>query len=252
MKSFLKELPDHNYIYLGDNARVPYGDRSQEVIYEYTKEAIDFLFAKGCKLIIIACNTASAKALRRIQQEYLPQKHPGKKVLGVVRPLAEVIATDDHKKVGVIGTKATIESRAYKTEINNLNKEIEVVSQATPLLVPLIENDRSKDPETRTILERYLNPLKEEKVGSLILACTHYEFLIDMIREIMRDCEICDPGNVIALSLRDYLKRHQELGIKKVQEPNIIFYTTDSKKNFKDLGEKFLGMDIDNISEIKL
>lgn len=252
LKDLLKELPDHNYIYLGDNARVPYGDKSQETIYGYTKEAMDFLFAKGCKLIIIACNTASSKALRRIQQEYLPERYPGKKVLGVVRPLAEKVASGYHKKVGVIGTRATIDSGVYPIEINKIDPDIKVKQLATPLLAPLIENGWTGNPETKAIVKRYLEAFKDENIQSLIPACTHYEFLIDIIREIMGDCEVCDPGNIIALSLKSYLERHPELDIEKVRDPDTVFYTTDSGKIFKDLGEKFLNREIKNISEIKL
>lgn len=249
LRSFLKTLPDYNYIYLGDNARLPYGDKSQEVIYEYTRQAVDFLFARGATLIIIACNTASSKALREIQQEYLPKHYPGKNVLGVIRPLAEKADRDNYERVGVIGTKATINSGVYKIEINKLNPEIEVIEKAAPLLVPLIENNWSDYPEMETILKRYLKELKD--IESLILGCTHYQFLIEKIRNIMGSvCEVYDPGEIIADSLKSYLSRHSEYDISKGGK--LEFHTTDSVDSFKELGEKFLGMKMNKVNKIKL
>ena len=154
LKSFLRVLPDYNYIYLGDSARAPYGGRSQDTIYGYTKEAVDFLFAHGCELIIIACNSASAQALRKIQQEHLPKKYPGKNALGVIRPLVEEVARDKNiNRVGVIGTRATIESCAYKTELKKLNSDLEIFQTSAPLLVPLIEEGWSKRSETKKFLK---------------------------------------------------------------------------------------------------
>lgn len=253
-KYFLKKLPEFNYIYLGDNARVPYGGKSKEVIYEYTKEAINFLFAKGANLIIIACNTASAEALRQIQQEYLPQKYPDKKILGVIRPLAE--ATSQNKKlnrVGVIGTKATINSNVYKIEINNLNPKIKVYQISAPLLVPLIEEGWVHKPETKNILKSYLKPLKAKNLDALILGCTHYPFLLTETKKIMGPkCFIPDPGEIIAQSLKNYLERHPELNIKPNKSATVKFYTTDNIKQFKKLGEKFLGQKINQIEKITL
>ncbi|PIT95115.1 glutamate racemase [Candidatus Falkowbacteria bacterium CG10_big_fil_rev_8_21_14_0_10_39_9] len=253
-KYFLKKLPQFNYIYLGDNARVPYGGKSQEVIYEYTKEAIDFLFSQGANLIIIACNTASAEALKKIQQEYLPQKYPHQKVLGVIRPLAE--AASQNKKltrVGVIGTKATISSNVYKTEIKKLNPQIKVFQLSTPLLVPLIEEGWAHKPETKNILKSYLTPLKTKHLDALILGCTHYPFMLSEAKKIMgRSCLVPNTGRIIAQSLKDYLKRHLELELTPVFKPTINFYTTDDVKQFKKVGEKFLGQKITKIKKITL
>jgi len=253
-KYFLKTLPQYNYIYLGDNARVPYGGKSKEVIYEYTKEAIDWLFARGVKLIIIACNTASAEALRRIQREYLPQKYPTKKVLGVIRPLAEAAGNNKKlHKVGVIGTRATINSNVYQTEIKKLNKTIKVYQISAPLLVPLIEEGWAHKPEAKNILKSYLQPLKAKNLDALILGCTHYPFLLNEIKKIMgKDCFVPNPGAIIARSLKDYLARHPELQIKPDKKPTVKFYTTDDIKQFKKVGEKFLGRPITRIEKIKL
>lgn len=242
LKAVLQEMPEYDYIYLGDNARAPYGGRSQEVIYQYTREAVDFLFARGASLIVIACNTASSMALRRIQQEYLPEKYPGKNVLGVIRPLAEKIADNKKlKRVGVIGTRATIESDVYQVEIHKLNKEIEVLQKEAPLLVPLIEEGWSKKAETKKILRKYLRILKENKIQSLILGCTHYPLLLKDIKNIMgAHCEVCNPGEIVAKSLQEYLIRHPEYKLQKTGKLR-KFYITDSVERFRLLGEKFLG-----------
>jgi len=250
LKHLLKKLPDYDYIYLGDNARAPYGGRSQDTIYEYTREAVDFLFSRGSKLIILACNTASSQALRKIQQEYLPKKYPGKNVLGVIRPLVEKAVEGKYKKIAVLGTKATIESGVYKKEIKKLNEEIKVFEKCAPLLVPLIEEGWTGKPETKKILKNYLRSLKNEQVDYLILACTHYPFLLDEIRKIMtKRCTVDCPGIVIAESLAAYLERHEELGIKKTANPVLNFYTTDSVEIFRKIGEKFLGQEIRNIEK---
>ncbi|MBU4216640.1 glutamate racemase [Candidatus Parcubacteria bacterium] len=253
LKAVLQEMPEYDYIYLGDNARAPYGGRSQEVIYQYTREAVDFLFSHGASLIVIACNTASSMALRRIQQEYLPAKYPGKNVLGVIRPLAENIVRDKKlKRVGVIGTRATIESDVYPIEIHKLNQEMEVLQNAAPILVPLIEEGWSKKAETRMILRKYLRPLKEQKVQSLILGCTHYPLLLKEMQNIMgARCRVCNPGDVVAKSLREYLTRHPEYNLQKNSKIR-KFYITDSVERFKLLGEKFLGEKMVLVEKISL
>jgi glutamate racemase len=253
LKSLLKKLPDYNYIYLGDNARLPYGNKSKELIYEYTRQAVDFLFARGCNLIIIACNSASADALRKIQQSYLPKKYPGKNVLGVIRPLAEKFAATGMKKIGVIGTAATIGSDVYPVEVHKLNKKLKVYQQSAPLLVPLIEENWMRHPETKTILKKYLTPLKNKKIEALILGCTHYPFLINDARKIMgKTCAVPGPGEIVAASLADYLARHRGYGLKPVRQPLYKFYVTDDAKKFKKLGEKFLGSKIRLIEKIAL
>lgn len=253
-RHLLKELPNYNYVYLGDNARVPYGEKSSETIYEYTREAVEFLFKDGCNLIIIACNTASAQALRRLQQEYLPSHYPKRRILGVIRPLAEAAAHQPiGKKIGVIGTKATVNSRAYTLEIKKINPNAEVVEQAAPLLVPLIEEGWAKKPETKMILKKYLRPLKTKQIQALILGCTHYPFLYQMIKKIMgRRIMVFEPGEIIAMSLKDYLLRHPELGLSGTSNPTRQYYTTDDSQLFKTLGESFLGQKISNLTSVKI
>jgi len=253
LKNFLTELPGYHYIYLGDTARVPYGDKSPETIYNYTIEAVDFLFKKGCRLIVIACNTASSRALRRLQREWLSVHYPNNRVLGVIKPLAEAAAYDKkNKRIGVIGTRATISSGAYKREITELNPKLKIFEIATPLLVPLIEEGRIKNLETKLILKSYLALLQNKKIDSLILACTHYPYLEKEIKKIMgAHVSVPNTGRIIALSLKDYLNRHQELKIKKTKT-TCDFYTTDNSKSFKEQAEKFLGKKIKPVSQIKL
>jgi len=253
-KSFLEKLPEYNYIYFGDNARAPYGGRSQDVIYEYTREAVDFLFAQGATLIIIACNSASSQALRKIQQKYLPEIYPDKKVLGVIRPLAEMVAADENaKKIGVIGTKATINSHVYDIEIKKINKNKEIIEKSAPLLVPLVEEGWLKNRETKMILKKYLRPLKEKQVDSLILGCTHYPFLFSEIRNIMpRKSKIYNPGEIVAESLVDYIQRHAELNLKKSKNSQHKIYTSGQAGDFANFAKKFLGIGDLKIKKVNL
>ncbi len=254
LKEFFKTLPEYDYIYLGDNARVPYGNKSSETIYKYSTQAVDFLFSKGANIIIFACNSASSRSLRRIQQEYLPKKYPDKKVLGVIIPLAERVAFDSvNKKVGIIGTEATISSHVYKEEIFKLNKDIKVLEKATPLLVPLIEENWLKRPETNKILKSYLRELKMKELDSLVLACTHYPFLEDKIKQIMgKKCQVYNTGEIVVDSFSNYLNEHNEVEKKLSKKFKRVFFTTDSTKKFKQLGERFLGESINNIKNIDL
>jgi len=253
-KHFFQDLPNYNYIYLGDNARLPYGEKSQETIYNYSKEAVDFLFSQGCGLIIIACNTASSQALRRLQQEYLPKKYPNRRILGVIRPLVEEMSNSHHMaSVGIIGTKATIDSNSYGLEINKLNPKIKIHQKSTPLLVPLIEEDWIKKPETKMILRKYLKPLKSKQINALILACTHYPFLYKDIVQIMgKQIAVPHPGEIITKSLKDYLSRHPELKIKENKNPKHVFYTTDDPDKFRGMAEKFLDQKIKEVKKAKI
>ena len=254
LKEFIARLPQYDYMYLGDNARTPYGNKSPAAIYDYTRTAVDFLCKQGCELIIVACNTASSQALRKIQTDYLPKAYPGKRVLGVVRPMVEKIASvDDLNRVGVIGTRATVESNVYKIELNRLNPKLEVFQKSAPLLVPLIEEGWINEDETRIILNKYLQPLKAKKVQSLILGCTHYPFLLNSIKKIMgSSCVVYNPGEIIARSLKQYLNRHPELGIKKATNQGLEFYTTDDIVRFRKTGEVFLEQKIKKLEKIEL
>jgi glutamate racemase len=254
LKSLLKHLPNYDYIYLGDNARTPYGNKTKEEVYEYTRQAVDFLFKQGCDLIIVACNTASALALRKLQQGYLPKKYPGKKILGVVRPMAEAIAAGKKfKRVGVIGTKATIKSKIYPREIKALNVKLKIYCQSAPLLVPLIESGWNDKKEINETLGKYLAPLKKAKINLLVLGCTHYLFLSKQICKFMgKGCKIYNSGEIVAKSLKDYLKRHKELTIVWHPKPKLVFYTTGDVGIFKILGDRFLGRKIEHIQRVVL
>ncbi len=245
-KAIEKTLPKHDYIYLGDNARAPYGNHSQSVIYEYTRQAVDYLFAQGCELIILACNTASAEALRKLQQDYIPKKYPGKNILGVIRPLVEEAAIlSKNKVIAVLGTRSTVESNSYVRELQTQNKKIRVVQQACPLLVPLIEENWEKAPETRMIIKKYVQPVKSHHPDTVILGCTHYGWVQkDIQRYFGKNIQVLDSGKIVAKKLQEYLVRHPEfvrLDKGKVQR---IFLTTDSHLKFELAAKKYLGREI--------
>lgn len=245
LKDIIKKLPQYDYIYLGDSARVPYGNRSQETIYEFTKQAVDFLFKKDCQLIIIACNTASSEALRKIQQEWLPENYPDRRVLGVIKPVVEKAAQVSKGKVGVIGTKGTINSESYIKELQNLNPQLEIIQQATPLLVPLIEEGWQKSDITKKVLRKYLRPLKLAKVDTLILGCTHYPILYKEIQGIMGKTKVLQSGEIEAESLADYLQRHPEIELKLDKNSDYTFYVTDISDHYQQLAKKWFGQNIE-------
>jgi glutamate racemase len=245
LKEIKKFLPEYDYLYLGDTAHVPYGNRSGELIYDLTRRACDFLFDEGATLIILACNTATAYALRRLQQEYLParRKQCGQPVniLGVVRPVAEYFATRGGARIGVIGTRATVNSRVYETEIHAFNKKQKIYTASASLLVPLIEENLAGSPELRSILKRYLLPLKAKKIDSLILGCTHYPLIQKEVAKIMGvSCFVPNPGAIVARSLRAYLSRHPEIDKLLGRGGQRQYYVTDLTQNFELLAKKFL------------
>lgn len=254
LREFLDKLPRYDYIYLGDNARAPYGSKSEEAIYNYTKEAVNFLFRKGCELIIIACNTASAQALRKIQQEFLAVNYQDKRVLGVIIPVVEAAAElNNVNRIGLIGTRATVESKTYEKELNNLRKDIIIYNQSCPLLVPLIEEGWLKRAETKKILKKYLRPLKEKKIDALILGCTHYPVLAKEIKQIMgKRVKILDAPRIVAEKLAYYLNKHPEIERRLSKNGKILFYTTDSVGRFKEMGKRFLGREVGDVKRIEL
>lgn len=213
-----------------------------------------FLFKQGCELVIIACHTASAKALRRLQQKYLPEHYPDKRILGVVVPVVEeAIKLSRFHRLGIIGTRATIESQVYEKELKKIRNDLAIYSQACPLLVPLAEEGWQGKPESRKIIKNYLRPLKLKKIDTLILGCTHYPLLIKDITDIIgKRVKVIDSGRVAAEKLKDYLARHGEIEKKLTKNGRIIFYTTDDPNRFKELGQKFLGRGIDNVEKTNL
>lgn len=246
LKGIVKKLPQFDYIYLGDTARVPYGSRKGGEIYNFTKQAVDFLFEHGCDLIIIACNTASSVALRKIQQEYLPKKYPGKRVLGVLIPaVEEAIVKTKNNKVGVMGTEATINSNVFKIELQKINPEIRVFQKACPLLVPMVEAGEEDSAETKLMLKKYLTPLTAENIDTLILGCTHYGILEKHIKEIIGGgVNIISESRIVPKKLEDYLKRHPEIEKNIGREGEVTFYSTDLTSGFEKLGSKLFGKKI--------
>lgn len=245
LKSIVRELPEYDCLYLGDNARVPYGGRSEKIVYEFTKQAVDFLFKQGCPLIIIACNTASARALRRIQQEYLPKTYPERRVLGVVRPsVEEIVERTTSNKVGLLATEMVVASGAYIKEFNKLNPSIEIFQQACPLLVPIIEAGEQDWEGTGMIVERYLGELLDQKEGidTLLLACTHYPVLYQTFeRYVPSNMTILEQGPIVAKKLKDYLMRHPEIEKRLTKNASRVFLTTDISERFDRIARIFYG-----------
>jgi len=241
-KSLIKDLPSYDYIYLGDNARVPYGTRSFDIIYQYTQEAVDYLFRQDCVLIILACNTASAIALRKIQQEYLPRYYPQNRVLGVLIPAAEEAAQiTKNKKIGVIGTEATIKSKTLLEEIKKRDKKIKVYQNACPLLVPLIETNKLNWRGLDDLLKEYLEPLKKKGIDTLILGCTHYALIKKPIQRIIgQKVKLVSEDEIIVPKLKDYLKRHPEIEKRLTKNSQRRFLTTAYSQNFEHQVKLFM------------
>lgn len=229
-RSIADQLPGYDYIYLGDNARAPYGNRSFNTIHEYTWECVQMLFAMGCPLIILACNTASAKALRTIQQRDLINEDPSKRVLGVIRPTAEVIGNyTQTKQIGVLGTKGTVQSGSYLIEINNFFPDVKVHQQACPLWVPLVENGEHDQPGADYFVKKYLDQVldKSDEIDTLLLACTHYPLLQEKISGYLpKHIKVVPQGDIVAASLKDYLGRHPEMEQKLTRGGTRQFFTT--------------------------
>lgn len=245
LKSIVEKLPAYDYLYFGDNARAPYGNRSFDTVYEYTLESVKWLFQKGCPLIILACNTASAKALRTIQQNDLPKLDDSKRVLGVIRPSAEIIG--DYTKtnqVGILGTNGTVESMSYPLEIEKFFPQIKVYQHACPLWVPLIENNEYASEGADYFIKKDIGQLlnKSAEIDTILLACTHYPLLIDKIKKYLpENVQLISQGEIVAASLDDYLHRHSEIEERCSKNGLIDFYTTDSVKDFNKHSAIFFG-----------
>lgn len=242
-------MPRYNYLYLGDNARAPYGNRSYERVYQFTLEAVKWFFDKGCHLVILACNTASAKALRTIQQVDLPKLDPDRRVLGVIRPTAERIARFTRSgHVGVLGTDGTILSRSYELEIAKLHPRLAVTGEACPMWVPLVENREHDKPGADYFVKQHLDRLlqRDPKIDAIILGCTHYPLLIGKIQEYLPDKVTAIPqGKEVAESLLDYLHRHPEMEVKCTKGGTVQYYTTDSPEKFNQMASLFMNEPVD-------
>ena len=248
LKELNAKLPSYDFIYLGDNARSPYGTRSFDTVYRYTLEAVQWFFNKGCPLVILACNTASAKALRTIQQKDLPGMDPQKRVLGVIRPTTERIGHFTKTgKVGIFATAGTVQSGSYPVEINKFFPTIEVLQQACPLWVPLIENKEHESAGTDFFVKKYIDALiaQNKDIDTVLLGCTHYPLLMDKIRKYLpAGVSVIAQGQIVANSLADYLHRHPEMDARCGKNEKIDFYTTDSTTDFDEKATIFYGKSI--------
>lgn len=254
LSKFRELLPEYDYLYLGDNARAPYGTRSFEVVYDFTLQAVRRLFELGCPLVILACNTASAKALRSIQQRDLPYLSPERRVLGVIRPTVEIIGELTHTRhVGIVATPGTIRSESYPLEIQKLYPDIVVTGQECPMWAPLVENNEANGKGADYFVEKNINELlqKDEHIDTLILGCTHYPLLYDKIRQFTpAHIQLVSQGEYVANSLRDYLNRHKEIDLHCSKRGTCEFLTTESVEKFKESASIFLqeAIEVRNIS----
>ncbi|MFA6160433.1 MAG: glutamate racemase [Parcubacteria group bacterium] len=246
LKGIIKELPEYNYIYLGDTARNPYGNRSEDIIYKFTKQAVNFLFKNDCEIIILACNTVSCDALRRIQREYLPKKYPNKKVIGVLIPASEeAIEKTKNNRVGFIATEGTVLSGAFEKELIKLQPKSKIFKKACPLLVPIIEAGEQNSKATELVLEKYLSYFRNKNIDTLILGCTHYGILEGKIKKIVgSEIKLISEAKIVPKKLKNYLERHKEIEMVLGKNKIVNFYSTDLTDNFKNLGGKFFGNNI--------
>ncbi|MBN2662125.1 MAG: glutamate racemase [Bacteroidales bacterium] len=245
LKEIVKILPQYDYVYLGDNARTPYGNRSFETVYKYTLEAVKYLFSVDCKLVILACNTASAKALRSIQQNDLPKIAPDKRVLGVIRPSVEVI--NKYSKSGLIGvlaTSGTVASKSYVLEINKISPHYKVYQQACPMWVPLVENNEHDSDGADFFVKKCIDKLlsQDSEIDTVVLACTHYPLLLTKIKKYLpKHIKIISQGKIVAPSLKDYLFRHSEIENRLSKNGVCQFLTTDIPVLFDKKAKIFMG-----------
>jgi glutamate racemase len=243
-----KKLPEYDFLYLGDNARAPYGTRSFEVVYKFTLEAVLELFARGCELVIIACNTASAKALRNIQQKDLPLLGENKRVLGVIRPSTEMIGTLTHTNhVGILATEGTIKSNSYQLEIAKFYPDIRVVQQACPMWVPLIENNYHETVAGKIIIQEDVEKLlkKDKAIDTIILGCTHYPIIKTFIESIVpKGVKIIAQGSLVADKLAKYLIRHPDLEERCSKHSSMHFLTSENASDFDKNASHFIGFDV--------
>lgn len=248
-------LPDYDYIYLGDNARAPYGSRSFDVVYQFTRQAVMKLFESGCQLVILGCNTASAKALRSIQQNDLPKLDSQRRVLGVIRPTAEVIGKLTHSRhVGVLATEGTIKSHSYKLEIQKLWDDVTVTGIPCPLWVPIIENNEADTPGADYFVKKRIDLILERdpQIDTLILGCTHYPILMPKIRKhVPENVQIVAQGEYVAKSLQDYLRRHPDMEQRCTKHGTVRYLTTENPEKFKENAQIFIHEEV-NVEHVDL
>lgn len=250
LKEFIRDLPEYDFIYLGDNARAPYGSRSFEVVYEYTLQAVNKLFEMGCHLVILACNTASAKALRSIQMNDLDQIDPSRRVLGVIRPAVESIGEMTRNgHVGILGTVGTVLSNSYPIELEKWSegKVLKTSQEACPIWVPLVENNELDSPGTDYFVSKNIKNLilADPEIDSIILGCTHYPLLMPVIRKFVPEgVQVMEQGKVVSAKLVEYLSRHPEMDLKCSKSGKIHYYTTENIEVFERNAANFIGQEI--------
>lgn len=245
LREIRRLMPGYDYIYLGDNARAPYGARSFDIVYQFTLQAVEHLFNQGCSLVILACNTASAKALRSIQQNDLPRIDPSRRVLGVIRPTVEAVGDlSRNGHVGVLATPGTIRSRSYDLELGKMHPGFVTIGHACPMWVPLVENGEADGPGADYFVKKEVDALiaADPAIDTVILGCTHYPLLLPKIRQYMpREIKIVTQGNIVANSLHDYLRRHPEMNARCTRNATLRCLTTENPDRFASLAAIFLG-----------
>jgi glutamate racemase len=248
LKEIVQQLPAYDYLYMGDNARAPYGTRSFETVYEYTLECVQWFFKQGCPIVVLACNTASAKALRTIQQKDLPRIAPQNKVLGVIRPTSEIIGQfSTTKNIGVLATTGTVTSNSYPIEIEKYSPGTKVFQQDCPMWVPLIENNEYEAAGADYFVQKNIDQLMAQSKGidTVLLACTHYPLMIHKIQQFLpQDVLVLSQGEIVAKSLESYLTRHPEIETRLTRNGQIAFYTTDSTVDFDNHASHFYGQNV--------
>jgi glutamate racemase len=249
-KEIIKELPEYNYIYLGDNARIPYGTRSFETVYQYTWQCVQALFELGCPLVVLACNTASSKALRSIQTNDLPQLSENRKVLGVIRPTTERIGEfTTSRHVGILATPGTVKSNSYAIEIKRFFPDIQVFQEACPIWVSLVESNEINSSGAAYFVKKHIDQLlaRSPKIDTILLACTHYPLLYPLIRKFTPpSIQIIQQGEIVAKSLSTYLEKHEDVDQNLKKEGKILFYTTESPEVFNEKGGLFFGQAVNS------
>ncbi len=244
-----QQLPQYDYLYLGDNARAPYGPRSFDVVYEFTRQAVLRLFEMGCHLVILGCNTASAKALRTIQQHDLPGWDPERRVLGIIRPTAEVIGSlTETRHVGILATEGTIKSESYNLEIQKLHPDILVTGVACPFWVPLVEYNEADSPGADYFVKKRIDQIMalDPKIDAIILGCTHYPLLMPKIRKYLpAGVSVISQGDYVASSLKAYLERHPQIERKCAKDASVHYLTTENPEKFKESAQTFLREEIE-------
>jgi len=245
LREFVNRLPQYDYLYLGDNARAPYGTRSFDTVYRYTLQCVKWLLQQDCPLVILACNTASAKALRSIQQNDLHHLNPEARVLGVIRPTTEIIGKHTKSNsIGILATNGTVQSQSYLIEIEKFFPSLKIEQEACPIWVPLVENNEHQSEGADYFIKKHINNIlsRDKNIDTILLACTHYPLLKEKIeKHLPENVKLVSQGEIVADSLKDYLHRHVETETKISKTGKRLFYTTDSTEDFNNKATIFFG-----------